>query len=180
MNTWTRLIGSSMKNVSLAGVLLLAASAAPAFAQELAGAAVNSVGHWRVTFFLEPNHSTGATQCISFTKTGTILGEPRSGRWTSPTFAGWTGQWIQEGDHFRFYGVTSSLGTAEFGAMINSNSFSGEFAHFSKTNGATSSAGSFQATRVSTCGTSLAAPAGGSTDPGRPDGGLTTMAPDAQ
>jgi hypothetical protein len=142
--------------------LLTAAAAAvlatPAFSQGLGG-------NWRITFYLEPGHSLGSTQCLSFTRTGTIVGEPQSGTWFSPTFAGWRGQWIKEGDHFRFYGFTGTLATAEFGAMVSNDLFSGEFAHFFSPNGTTSSAGSYQAARVGACSSASVAPGAANGDP---------------
>ena len=139
---------------SILGVgMLMVASALPSAAQNLAGS-------WKITFFLEPGHSTGATQCIVFTQTGGIVGEPKSGTWVAPSFPGWKGQWIQEGDHFRFYGFTGSLATAEFGALVSNNILGGEFAHFISPNGTTSTAGSFSGARTTSCGSSVAPPTG--------------------
>lgn len=111
------------------------------------------VGNWNVTFFLETTRSTGATQCITFKLVpGTVAGVATSGTWTSPTFPGWAGQWIQLGDHVRWFGLTPGLATTEAGNMISPNAFGGvSFNHFSKTNAATSSAGSWNAVRVAAC-----------------------------
>lgn len=112
-------------------------------------------GNWNVTFFLEPTRSTGATQCIEFKLVpGTVAGVATSGTWSSPTFAGWSGQWIQLGDHVRWFGVTSALATTESGDIENNAHFGGvSFNHFQKTNAITSSAGSWHAVRVAACST---------------------------
>lgn len=111
------------------------------------------VGSWNVTFFLEPGRSIGATQCIVFTLIpGTVAGVATSGIWTSPTFPGWAGQWIQLGDHVRWFGVTGGLSTTESGNMEHNNIFGGvSFNHFFSSNAATSSAGSWNGARVSSC-----------------------------
>jgi hypothetical protein len=113
-------------------------------------------GSWNVTFYLEPTRVSGATQCIVYTKVpGTVAGVPSSGTWTSPTFAGWSGQWIQLGDHIRWFGITGGLATTE----------SVSFNHFSTANATTSSAGSFKMVRVASCPAGAARSAGG--DPSR-------------
>ncbi|MBW4621014.1 MAG: hypothetical protein KME17_16860 [Cyanosarcina radialis HA8281-LM2] len=125
------------------------------------------VGSWRVTFYLEPNHTVGASQCVTFVQNPIQVGEPASGRWFSTTFPGWQGKWIQEADHVRWYGFTGSLATAEStGFTASANLITGEFIHFSAANGVTtSSSGAWSATRVSSCAnvraTTLTAPQGG-------------------
>lgn len=111
------------------------------------------VGNWNVTFFSEPGRTTGATQCITFKQVaGTVAGEATSGTWTCPTFAGWTGQWVKQGDHVRWFGVTDFLATEESGNVENSKIFGGvSFNHFLKTDAKTSSAGSWNAVRVTKC-----------------------------
>lgn len=111
------------------------------------------VGSWNITFFLEPGRSTGATQCVVFTLVpGTVAGEPMSGTWTCPTFPGWTGQWVQLGDHVRWFGVTSAFATAESGNMEHNNIFGGvSFNHYNKTTGVTSTAGNWNGVRVAGC-----------------------------
>ena len=130
--------------------LVLAAGALGTLAY---AASPSVVGSWNVSFFLEPARATGATQCIVFTLVpGTVGGVPTSGTWTSPTFPGWSGQWVLLGDHVRWFGVTSSLATSESGNMENSTHFGGvSFNHFSKATAATSSAGSWHGTPVRSC-----------------------------
>jgi hypothetical protein len=121
--------------------------------------AASPVGQWTVAFYLEPGLTTGASQGICFVAGGT---------WFSTTFSGWNGDWFQKGDRFRWYGDTSSLGTAEFGQFVNNTQIGGEFAHFLKTGTppVTSSRGNWRATRVgSTCGS----PASSQTAPAAPD-----------
>jgi len=138
------------KLVALYGIVLAASAISAPLAQ---AGSPSVIGSWNVTFFLEPNRATGATQCIVFSLVpGTVAGVPTSGTWTSPTFPGWRGQWIQLGDHVRWFGVTSTLATSESGNMENSRIFGGvSFNHFLKTNAATSSAGSWNAVRVAAC-----------------------------
>lgn len=129
------------------------------------------VGNWNVTFFLEPARSTGATQCVVFKLVpGTVGGVPTSGTWTSTTFPGWSGQWVQLGDHVRWFGVTSALATTESGNMENANIFGGvSFNHFLKTNALTSTAGSWNAVRVAQCRTGSAPyMSDGDGDPSKP------------
>ena len=153
----------TMKMKTLLGLMVgavLAVSAGTVWAApDLVPGPIGSTTQWSVQFFLEPNHAAGATQCIVFRKTGAVLGEPNSGTWFSPSFAGWQGQWIQEGDHVRWYGSTAGrLGTAEFGALISANSCTGEFAHFGTPFGNTSSAGSWSMVRRACASDSLTAP----------------------
>jgi hypothetical protein len=114
------------------------------------------VGSWRVTFYLEPNHTVGGTQCVTFVQNPIQVGEPASGRWFSTTFPGWQGKWIQEADSVRWYGFTGSLATAESsGFTASANLMTGEFIHFFPTAGTTtSSSGAWSATRVPFCPTS--------------------------
>lgn len=127
-------------------------NAAALFTSSAAVQRPSAEGSWRIIFHLEPNHSRGATQCVEFTTTGEVVGEPLSGTWVSTTFAGWRGQWIQEGDHVRWYGFTSGgLATSEFGHLPSNNAMSGEFTHFLPPDGVTSTAGGWRARRVQDC-----------------------------
>lgn len=157
-----------MKKLFLYGLLLATSAICAPLAQ---AGSPSVVGSWNVTFFLEPARSTGATQCIVFKLVpGTVAGVPTSGTWTSPTFPGWAGQWIQLGDHVRWFGVTSSLATAESGNMENANIFGGvSFNHFLKTNALTSSAGNWNAVRVAACRTGNI-PLGSDKDPSKFNG----------
>lgn len=120
------------------------------------------VGSWNVTFFLEPTRVSGATQCITFTLVpGTVAGVATSGTWISPTFPSWHGQWIQLGDHVRWFGVTGSLATEASGNLENAGIFGGvSFNHFSSVTAATSSAGSFNAVKVAACRVGSTVPEG--------------------
>lgn len=114
------------------------------------------VGSFNVTFFLEPIRSVGATQCIVFKSVpGTVSGVPTSGTWASTTFAGWSGQWIQLGDHVRFFGVTTGgLSTVASANMSSSQILGGvSFNHFLSSTAATSSAGNLIGYRVRSCPT---------------------------
>ena len=116
--------------------------------------APNVAGAWQVTFYLENGRSTGATQCIQFNPaSGAVAGVPNSGTWTSPSFPGWHGEWIQLGDHVRWFGTTGFLATTESGNISNRANFEGvSFNHFTAANAVTSSAGSWHGVRVRSCG----------------------------
>lgn len=113
------------------------------------------VGSWNITFFLEPNHTQGATQCVEFTlNPGSVVGEPLEGQWSSPTFSFWSGDWFQEGEHVQWYGSTSgALATSEYGDLASSQNSQGKFNHFSlgAPGSSTSSAGAWTGTRVESC-----------------------------
>ena len=138
-----------MKKLALSGLIALSALSASL----VHAASPTVVGSFNITFYLETGRSTGATQCINFVSApGTVAGVPTSGTWSSPTFPGWHGEWIQLGDHVRFFGLTDSLATTESGNMISKGNFGGvSFNHYSKTTTATSSAGSFKGLRVTSC-----------------------------
>jgi hypothetical protein len=111
-------------------------------------------GSWSITFYLEPEHTQGGTQCVVF-KTTRIEGngEERSGIWTSPSFPGWHGEWQQDGDHVQWFGFTrgAALATSEFGHLPSNRIISGEFNHYIAPDGTTSSAGGWVANRVKQC-----------------------------
>jgi hypothetical protein len=131
--------------------LLIAATAMGASVAQAGSPSI--VGSWNILFFLEPLRSIGATQCIVFKSVpGTVAGVPSSGTWESPSFPSWHGEWVQLGDHVRWFGVTGGLATTESGNISNVNTFGGvSFNHFSGTSAATSSAGSFKGSRVARC-----------------------------
>jgi hypothetical protein len=139
-----------MNKLLFCGSIMLACSLAVPIAQ--AGSR-SVVGVWKVTFYLEPNRATGATQCIVFSAAnGAVNGVATSGHWQSPTFSGWQGRWIQLGDHVRWFGVTGSLVTSASGFVGSQSRFGGEaFNHFFSSNANSSSAGSWTAVRVPNC-----------------------------
>jgi len=145
----TELKGKAMRKVNrllAASVLIL--GGLPAFAAE-----PTFVGSWNVTFALEPGKVLGATQCVTATLVpGLVSGMPTSGRWFSTTFPGWAGQWLELGDHVRWFGFTQGrLATHESGNMINNGFVGGvSFNHFAFP-GVTSSSGNWRATRVPAC-----------------------------
>ena len=143
----------------MVGAVLAVCAGAVWAAPDLVPGPIGSTAQWSVQFFQEPNHAAGSTQCIVFRKTGGVVGEPNSGTWFSPSFAGWHGQWTQEGDHVRWHGSTStSLGTAEFGALSSASVCTGDFAHVTTPAGGTSSSGSWIMTRRNCANDSVDAP----------------------
>lgn len=110
------------------------------------------VGSWNISFFAEPTRNTSATQCVIFKLVpGTVDGIPTSGTWTS-SFPGWSGQWVQLGDHVRWFGVTGALATTASGNLENNVNFGGvSFNSFQKETAETTAAGSWHGVRVSAC-----------------------------
>jgi hypothetical protein len=145
-----------------AGFLLVGAmlfGAAPVMA------APDVVGSWKVSFFAEPNHSGGSTHCMTFKKTGGILGEPNSGTWQAVTSPGWKGEWIQEGDYVRWYGIQASgiSSHAHSGLLVSSTIMTGEFDTFTSA-AKTSNSGTWSATKVNQCTSSSSANAATGSD----------------
>jgi len=139
-----------MKKLVLFGLALLVTC----FATLSFAASPTVAGSWRIYFRLEPLRSAGGIQCVTFTTVpGTVSGVPTSGTWTSSTFPGWFGQWIQLGDHVRWFGITGTgLSTTESGNMIYGNLFGGvSFNHYSSATAVTSTAGSWYGFRVASC-----------------------------
>jgi hypothetical protein len=137
-----------------AALALISAGSASAWAAQ-----PTFVGSWNVAFYLDPGRTPGASQCIVVVLApGTVAGLPVSGTWSSPTFSGWKGQWVELGDHVRWFGVTGGgLSTEESGDVIQSKQTGGvSFNHFSSSTGVTSSAGSWIATKVTRCTTGTA------------------------
>jgi hypothetical protein len=120
-------------------------------------------GTWTISYYLEPNYSSGATQCVIFTTaSGTVGGVATSGTWRSPTFSGWTGKWVQIGDHVRWFGVTSTLATEAVGNLAYGSLTGGlSFTHFNKSTSAVSSTGNWYATRRTSCPSTAQAKSGG-------------------
>jgi hypothetical protein len=87
-----------------------------------AGATLNA--SWIVTYYSDPSDAQYGTQCINFQKTGGKDGET-VGKWSSPTLAGWSGYWIQKGEHFSWYGSYVANGvtyaTYDAGDFINTS-----------------------------------------------------------
>ena len=90
-----------------------ALTAAAFFVGMNAAMAASPVGQWNAKFYIEPNLAKGATQGVCYEPDGT---------WFSTTFAGWHGGWFQDGDRFRWYGTTGTVGTAEFGQVSSAPS----------------------------------------------------------
>jgi hypothetical protein len=60
-------------------------------------------GQYTVTFFVGPDHTQAASQCINFVLTGEVAGFLNSGYFTSPT-APIEGNFIVDGSGLRWYG----------------------------------------------------------------------------
>jgi hypothetical protein len=82
--------------------LTLVAIAAPA------SAAGFRPGKYTVTFFSGPSHTDTGSQCLQFKHTGAVVGFANSGTWTSPTFAGWGGNYVTDTGFLRVYGTFNS------------------------------------------------------------------------
>jgi hypothetical protein len=169
-----------MKRLFIAALALAALSPALGATPALAVSPVVS-GSYNVTFYPEPYRLTAATQCVVFTPGNLPLpfapgvGVTTYGTWTSPTFAGWSGQYFQEGDHIRWYGFTTGgLATSETGNTLDATATNNvtavliggqDFNHFLR--GATSSIGNWSAVKVASCPrvATLAAPNATNADP---------------
>jgi hypothetical protein len=137
--------------VILAMICLVCLFVVPAYA---AGPLLS--GAWNLSYYHEPNHSLGSTQCVVFTKTGAIAGEPLSGTWTMPNYGGgYSGFWIQEGDQVKLWAATTASGydyaMVITGAMTSVGSMAGDFFAEFKTIGTGSNlAGAWKAGKVGT------------------------------
>lgn len=136
------------------------------FASSAMAAGPQLAGSWEVTFFPQPSLQTaGATQCVVFVRDGSQLTLPNSGTWTSTTFSGWSGGWIQIGNDFQWYGFFGSGtgNTSFFGTLPIHATATGLFSDTS--NGVTNNLGSIVMKRVSSC--TAAAKSSNSDDPTR-------------
>jgi hypothetical protein len=154
------MFASALSRLNRLGVFAFALSSffLPAVAEAMQEPTLE--GSWSITFYLEPDHSAGATQCVIFTTTRTQpSGEERSGTWMSPSFPGWHGEWLQDGDHVQWFGFTgeAALASSEFGHLPSNRVISGEFNHFFAPDGTTSSAGGWVAKSVKACDTTPSA-----------------------
>lgn len=141
--------------ILLAGIAAVCLLAVPSFAAPFLS------GAWEITFFQEPNHSTGGTQCLEFIQTGTVMGEPRSGTWAMKSHASnIQGFWIQEGDQVKIWGKATAVNYYNImvitGAMIKSNLMAGDFFSEYFWNSSSNYGGSWRATKVGiACTTAL-------------------------
>jgi hypothetical protein len=89
-----------------------------------ASAAVTLNASFVVTYYSDPAGSQYGSQCVNFQKTGSKDGET-VGKWSSPTLAGWSGYWIQKGEHFSWFGsyVSGSVtySTFDVGDFVNAS-----------------------------------------------------------
>ena len=104
--------------IAIAASLLCAALAAPA------SATVTLNATWVVTYYLDPTGAEAGTECINFFGPKTQNGVT-TGSWNSPTFPGWTGQWVQRGQHYAWHGFYKKNGahvaTYDVGDFVNAN-----------------------------------------------------------
>lgn len=109
-------------------------------------------GPWVVSFYQDDARSLVARACLNFTGGGSIFGSP-GGTFTSPTFSGWTGTWVQTGDRVRWWGNLGSLSTSSEGTLINPALMTGYYLHYPVPSGVTGpSIGTWEA-RPGTAGT---------------------------
>jgi hypothetical protein len=136
----------AMKRVIVAVAIFLILAAGTALA-------ASPIGQWDYKGFSMPGLQPGPVQGICFIAGVTSSDGTVSGTWFSTTFAGWSGQWFQNGDRIRFYGTAGAVSTAELGQFISNTRFSGEYVHFTPPAPvATNSLGNFSMTRTSsTC-----------------------------
>jgi hypothetical protein len=66
-------------------------------------------GSYTLTYLSGPSHTPTGVQCLDFTlSAGSVDGFAKSGTWVATTFAGFSGNWVQDGSDLRFYGTYGS------------------------------------------------------------------------
>ena len=108
-------------------VAAIAAIAAPLsllLSPSPASAAHTLSATWIVTYYIDPTGVVGATECINFHRKSQI-NDVITGTWNSPSVPGWSGQWVEKGQHYSWYGTYIASGqtyaTYDSGDFINNN-----------------------------------------------------------
>ncbi|MFQ4140900.1 hypothetical protein [Chlorogloeopsis sp. ULAP02] len=119
-----------MNKAGKIGALLIGGlvfSAAPAMA-----AFPTFSDRWLVTYWQDDTRNQTLQACLNFTNNGGSFGATIGGTFNSPTFANWTGSWVQQGDRVRWWGIYSPTNTATSyeGTLINSNLATGYYLHY--------------------------------------------------
>ena len=113
-------------------------------------------GAFNVTFYTEPNLSTGTTFCYQFTTTKDVLGYPVSGTWTVPAYSAadggtWSGDWYQVGDEIILDSVADSEYVFSYkGSLTYAGRIDGRFTEFDVTGatGSTVAGGTFLGVKI--------------------------------
>jgi hypothetical protein len=103
-------------------LLITAVAAAPLAFAAPASAIVPLNATWIVTYYVDPTGAAAGTECVNFHKHADSNGVV-TGTWNSPTFPGWTGAWVQKGQHYSWYGQYEASGQTvasyDSGDLIN-------------------------------------------------------------
>jgi hypothetical protein len=107
------------------------------------------------TFYTEKNLTAGATYCLTFTQDGSILGYAQSGEFTEST-GNLKGSWYESGDEIILSAYSSSLTDAipMIGRILSGASrLGGRFIDYfpADTNANIPAAGTFYASKVTSC-----------------------------
>jgi hypothetical protein len=110
---------------------------------------------WLVSYFADPSGVPFGSQCVNFVPTGRSNGV-ESGVFNSPTLPGWTGTWVQKGEHFSWYGTFSQSGatyaTFDAGDLLSPRVAAESSAGaFNTATGATLFSGTATLTQVKSC-----------------------------
>ena len=107
-------------------------------------------GAFNVTFYNEPNLSTGSTYCYQFTTTKGVLGYPVSGTWSVPSFSGaWSGDWYQVGDEIILDSIFNSEYVLSYkGSLTYAGRIEGRFTEFDLSSGTTVAGGTFLGVKI--------------------------------
>ena len=85
-----------------------------------AGAVGSLAASYAITYYRDGTGATYATACVNFNVTSRSHGVVY-GNWSSPSISGWSGQWLQKGEHFEWFGFYTS------GNTVYETSDSGDF-----------------------------------------------------
>ena len=109
-------------------------------------------GAFTVTFYLEPNLSTGTTYCYQFTTTKGTLGYPVSGTWTVPAYSEggtWSGDWYQVGDEIILDSIADSEVMLSYkGSLTYAGRIEGRFTEFDLGSATTVAGGTFLGVKI--------------------------------
>ena len=113
-----------MKRIVSVGMIAASLALASSHAQPARGATLLAAS-WVVTYYLDPTGARGSQQCVNFYKK-TASNGVKMGTWKSPTLPGWSGEWIQRGQHYQWHGSYVGPGgptvvTYDVGDFVNDN-----------------------------------------------------------
>ena len=105
---------------------LAASLAAPLVFAALPATAEFKAGEYTISFYAGPSHTFTNSHCLSFTRTGDIVGFRDSGTWLALTYSGWGGDYVVDNNHLRFYS-TYSRGAGVINGYVKISTTAGGF-----------------------------------------------------